>query len=209
MITASLVAAGLAVLRQKGLLDELAAQREIRPRQVRRYNFRTEATIDLDRVTAEYTVTIRTVEVDKIPQFRIEFSNLTSLAGDNRLRRPGRFLELVEPATLTGWLSRPSFGESIGSPGLPLAALFLPRIGSTASLSTPGLTSIDGLQISPIAVAKSGSWPEILVRIPITRGVEEGYIWLRTRLRKDGWPEACDGNFVLGSSLIVFRLERS
>jgi hypothetical protein len=209
MMTASLVAAGLAVLRQKGLLDELAAQREIRPRQVRRYNFRSETTIDLDRVTAEYTVTIRTVEVDKVPQFRIEFSNLSSVAGENRLRRPGRFLELVEPAASTGWLSRPSFGESIGSPGLPLAALLLPRIGVNAALLTPGLTSIDGLQISPISLAKSTSWPEILIRIPVMRGGEEGYLWLKTRLRKDGWPDTCDGNLVVGNSLIVFRLERS
>lgn len=208
MITASLIASGLALLRQKGFLDELAARREIRPRQVRRFNFRSETTIDLDRVTAEYTVTIRTVEIEKVPSFRIEFSNLTSIAGENRLRRPGKFLEFVEPASVTGWLTKPSFAESIGSSGLPLAALLLPRIGERAGLPTPGLTSPDGVQIAPITLSKSATWPEILIKIPVTRGPDEGYIWLRTRLRKDGWPDVCDGNFVMGNSTILFRLER-
>jgi len=208
MLIAPLISAGLEVLRQKGVLDELAIQREIRVGQVRRYWFRSEVTSGLDEFSMEYDVVVKTILKDRVPKFVFSVANIRSSAGSQRFTKPGVSMNLVSDAIRTGWIAIPSFAEGLGAIGLPLSALLLPRIGKTKASANQPLTSLDGILINGFSLGKDNSWPEITMKIPVTRGNETGSLWLRLRYQTDGWPQWCDGNWQFGDATLVYRLER-
>jgi len=208
MLFASMISAGLDVMRQHGALEELAIQRVVKVGQSRRYWFRAETTSGLDEYAMEYDVVVKTVLVEKQPRFVFTISNIKSAAGAQRLSKPGISVNLVTDASPTGWLTTPSFAEGMGATGLPLTALCLPRIGKLKQLANPAITSLDGYLINGFALAKDAGWPEVKFTVPISRGGESGALWLHSRYRSDGWPEWCDGNWQIGDSTLVFRLER-
>ncbi len=208
MLLAPFIAAGLEVLRQHGALEELAVLREVKVGQVHRYFFRAEATAGLDEYTMEYDVSIKTVLIDKQPKFVFTMGNIRSRAGAQSFSRPGVSMTLVGDAERTGWLQNPSFAEGLGATGLPLSALWVPRIGTHQEAANPAITSLDGFLINGFSLSKSDGWPEITFKIPVARGSESGCLWLHSKFRKDGWPDWCDGNWQVGDSTLVYRLER-
>ena len=208
MLLAPFIAAGLEVLSQHGAIEELALLREVKVGQVRRYSLRAEGTSGLDEYTMEYEVTVKTVLLDKEPKFVLTVANIHSRAGAQSFSRPGISMTLVGDAAKTGWLQIPSFAEGLGAVGLPLSALWLPRIGNRKETANQAVTSIDGFLINGFALVKPSGWPEVTIKVPVVRGNEAGFLWLHTKYRKDGWPDWCDGNWQVGDLTLVYRLER-
>jgi hypothetical protein len=208
MLLAPFFAAGIEILRQHGALEELTLLREVKVGQLRRYRLRAESTVGLDEYSMEYDVTVKTVLIDKETRFVFTVANIRSRAGAQSFSRPGISMTLVGNAERTGWLQTPSFAEGLGASGLPLSALWLPRIGNRKEAANQPITSLDGFLINGFSLAKPTGWPEVTFKVPVAKGTESGFLWLHTKFRPDGWPEWCDGNWQIGDATLVYRLER-